>query len=139
MKLTSFKVQDAVAFKQSMKESILSGQTNPLEFYATAKLLTDAIDEVKKDNEVMDCAFDEVAKYGKEKAVINGSVIAQGSRTIFDYTSCGDSVYNELKEKLKAREMFLKGLPPEGAVNPDTGEFIKAPKTSTSNFITVKI
>ena len=122
MELASIQVKDIVAFKEGLKDKILSGEMNPLEYYRTKKLFTEALEDVAKDSEVMGCAFDEIAKYGKEKPVVQGSVIGSGSKTTYDYSTCGDSVWNELKEKIQEREKYLKALPVEGAVSPETGE-----------------
>jgi hypothetical protein len=117
----------------------MEGTINPLEFYRRAKLIEQCIDELKKDADVFDCATTERAKWGKEKPVVNGAVVDTGSRTTYDYESCNDSVYNKLKEDLKAREAYLKALPSQGAVDPDTGELIMPPVKKISEFITVKI
>lgn len=132
-------IEQKELFKATLKDRILDGEMNPMEFYRFAKIATDALDELKKDNEVFDCVMDEIAKYGKEKPVVNGAVITQGSRSTPNYDACNDPVYNELKEQLKAREKFLKGLPPEGTVDPNTGVFINPPTFSTSSYITVKL
>lgn len=132
-------VSDISYLKSSIKQSILNGEKNPLEFYVQAKLLTDLVDDLKKDADIFDCAYSERLKYGKEKPNVNGSVIDISSRTTYDYASCGDPVYDELKDKIKAREQFLKALPPEGTVDPESGVFIKPPVTKESQFFTVKI
>lgn len=135
--LTSLEQKET--FRLQLREKILNGDLNPLEFYSSAKLITDAIEDLKKDPDVFDCATTEIAKYGKEKPTVNGSVITSAQRATPDYDSCGDTVYNDLKAKLKDREQFLKNLPPEGTVNPDTGELIKPPVFKYSTYITVKI
>jgi hypothetical protein len=130
----------AVAYlKSSIKREILNGEKNPLEFYVQAKMLTDLIEDLKKDSEIFDCAYTERLKYGKEKPTVNGSVIDISSRSTPDYNTCGDPVYDELKEKLKAREKFLKNLPPDGTVDPETGLLIKPPVIKESQFVTVKL
>lgn len=125
--------------KQSIKDQILSGYLNPLEFYRQAKIIGDVMEDLKKDRDIFDCVQTEILKYGKEKPTVNGAVVTMSSRTTPDYSSCGDPVYNELKEKIKAREQFLKALPPEGTVDPNTGLLIMPPVTKESQFITVKI
>ncbi len=136
-------VSDITYLKQSIKSSILSGEKNPLEFYVQAKMLTDLVEDLKKDSDIFDCAYTERLKYGKEKPTVNGSVIDISSRSTPDYNTCGDPVYNELKEKLKARELFLKNLPKEGLIvtDPDSGETktIYPPTFKESQFFTVKI
>jgi hypothetical protein len=124
---------------KSIKDQILSGYLNPLEFYRQAKVIIDTVEALKKDPDVFDCAWTEREKYGKEKPKVNGAVIDNGQRTTYDYASCDDPVYNELKEKLKAREKFLQNIPAAGTVDPETGLLIKAPVQKVSTFITVKL
>lgn len=136
--LVEINLADAALFKESWKNAILGGRINPLEFYRQAKLFTLAIDELKKDGEIMDAAFDEIAKHPKGKAEVGGSVLTEGSRCNYDYSSCNDNTWNELKEKLRQREAFLKAIPAGGVVDPETGEFIMHPSVTVSKFITVK-
>jgi hypothetical protein len=124
---------------KSVKDQIVSGYLNPLEFYRQAKIVGDVIEALKKDPDIFDCAFTERAKYGKEKPVINGSTVDTSQRTTYDYGSCCDPVYDKLKEDLKAREKFLQSLPSTGTVDPDTGLLIQAPVQKISTFITVKL
>ncbi|HYH14718.1 MAG TPA: hypothetical protein VD794_05850 [Flavisolibacter sp.] len=127
------------SFKQSVKDKILDGKINPLEFYRQAKLMSECIDELKSDAEIKECAFLEREKWGKEKAKINGSIIDRGSKTTYDYKYCNDSVWNSLKEQLAKREQYLKSLPAQGAVDPESGELVYPPKANVSEYITVKI
>jgi predicted DNA-binding protein YlxM (UPF0122 family) len=138
MSMPTMAEKKELVFK-SVKDQIMSGYLNPLEFYRQAKIVIDTVEALKKDPDIFDCAFTERAKYGKEKPVVNGSTVDTSQRTTYDYASCEDSVYEELKEKLKAREKFLQSLPAAGTVDPETGAFIKAPVQKISTFITVKI
>jgi hypothetical protein len=126
-------------FKQNIKDRVLEGRLNPLEFYRQAKIAGDCIEELKKDADILSCAQDERARYGKEKPSINGSIVDTGSKTTYDFKSCNDPVWNELKEKISEREKLLKALPPEGMADPSTGGIIMPPTSKVSNFITVKI
>lgn len=124
---------------KSTKDQIMAGYLNPLEFYRQAKLFTECIEALKKDPDIIDCAQTEVLKYGKEKPVVNGAVVTMSSRSTPDYSSCGDPVYETLKEQLKAREQFLKSIPSGGVADPETGQIIQAPVVRETSFITVKI
>jgi predicted DNA-binding protein YlxM (UPF0122 family) len=124
---------------KSVKDQIVSGYLNPLEFYRQAKVIGDVIEALKKDPDIFDCAWTEREKYGKEKPTINGATVDTSQRTTYDYASCGDPVYDKLKEDLKAREKFLQALPNTGTVDPETGLLIKAPVQKISTFITVKL
>lgn len=122
-----------------IKNEILEGRLNPLDFYRQAKLFGDMIEELKKDADIFDCAYSERLKYGKQKPTINGSIVDLGSRTTYDYDSCGDPTWKELKEKLKAREQFLKNIPSGGVADPETGLLIEPPTAKVSEFFVVKI
>lgn len=126
-------------FRQSVRDQILNGYMNPLEFYRQAKIVADVIDELKKDPDILDCAQTERLKFGKEKPVVNGAVVDTGSKTTYDYESTGDPVYQELKKKLKDREAFLKAIPAGGIIDPETGQLLMPPVQKISNFITVKV
>lgn len=129
-------------FKQSVKDQILNGYLNPLEFYRQAKIVGECIEELKKDPEIYDCAYTEREKYGKEKPKVNGAVIDNGSRTTYNYKSCNDPEYNRLEKELEDRKAFLKALKePLTVVDTASGETvtIQPPTLTISNFITVKI
>jgi hypothetical protein len=136
-------IQQKELFKERVRDQIVNGTLNPLEFYRQAKLITDCVDDLKKDGEVMDCAMSEIAKYGKEKPSINGSIVDKGSKTTYDYKVCGDKVWEDLKEQLAVREKFLKAIPSGGLVvtDPSTGETVTLmpPMAKVSEYITVKI
>ena len=131
----------AEIFKRSMRDQILSGHTNPLEFYRQAKIVAEAIEELKKDPDILDCAVTERQKWGKEKATVNGSVMDVQQRTTYDYDSCGDPVYDKLKKEVKEREAFLKAIKEPTTLVMDGGEAvtIMPPTQKISQFITVKI
>lgn len=126
-------------FIETIKEKILEGKLNPLEFYRQAKIIVESVEELKKDSEIFECASTEIAKYGKEKPSINGAVVTQGSRSTYDYESTGDPVWKELKEKIQEREKFLKAIPSGGTVDPDSGLLLQPPTVKVSEFITVKL
>lgn len=122
---------------------------NPLEVAEKIKVMEEIIEGVKKDKRYKDYALDEIAKYGKEGYVSpNGVKIEQmtaGGK--YDFSKCEDIVWQELNfklqsitEQLKAREAFLKTLPPFGLVVTDqeTGEtntiYPPAPPAQTTTY-----
>lgn len=128
--------------KGAIKDQILSGYLNPLEFYRQAKIVADVVEELKKDPDIFDAAWTEREKYGKGKAVINGATIDCQQRTTHNYKLCNDPEYNRLYQALKDREAFLKSLKePITIVDTQTGETatIQPPTITISNFFTVKI
>lgn len=132
-------IEQKESLKLSLREAVLNGEVNPLDFYRIAKLISDVIDELKADPDIFDCAWQERNKYGKAKAIVNGAVVEIAQRSTPDYRSCNDSAYNKLKEQLSAREKFLKNIPAQGAVDPETGELIMPPVMRVTSYVTVKI
>lgn len=126
-------------FKLAIKEQILNGYLNPLEFYRQAKIAAECIEELKKDPDVFDCAMEEINKYGKEKPNVKGAIVSASHRSNYNYESTGDPIWKELKQKLQEREKFLKAIPSAGTVDPDTGVLIMPPTVTETQFITVKI
>lgn len=127
---------------KAVKDQILQGYVNPLEFYRQAKVMEEVIDALKKDPDIFDCAYTEREKYGKEKPKINGATIDTQQRTNYDYKACNDPVWNRLKEELSAREAFLKTIKePLTTVDTATGDTvtIQPPTLKISNFFTVKL
>lgn len=85
------------------------GFNNPAEGLILAKKLTE-IAELIKEN-LQDAASNEL-KLGKgEKANLFGCVINEQMVGVrYSYKECGDPVWNELNEKMKNREAFLKTI-----------------------------
>lgn len=128
-----------------LRELILSGYINPLKFYKWQKQIVDALEALRKDDQIKDAAIDEIKKYPKGKATVDGSVITSTQRATYHYDTCGDSEWFEfqkekkaIEEKIKEKEALLKALPVNGMVHPDTGEMILPPMVEVKEIITVK-
>lgn len=132
-------IEQREQLKHSLRDAVLNGEVNVLDFYRIAKLVTDVMDELKKDPDIFDCAWQERNKYGKEKAIVNGAVIDVAQKSTPDYRSCNDSTYNRLREELSAREKFLKAIPSQGTVDPESGELIMPPVMKVTGYVTVKL
>lgn len=113
----------------------LSETGNPLEVMIKLKAFKNIVDSAIK--QVEEDSITEADKYGKgEHKIMNvGFQVKDGSRR-YDFTN--DSTYNDLKQQLKDREAFLKGITKE-MVDPETGELIQPPVINyTKESITVK-
>ena len=118
-------------------EAALSGNNDPVEIEIILKAMEETITLIRKDERFKSALYSELSKYGKEAFQKNGVKVAiRKGRTFYDYSYCNDSVWDglkdkqdDLKEKIKTRENFLKSIDTTETlpVNPETGEEIHAP------------
>lgn len=115
-------------------EPAKNGHVNPLETFAKLKAINEmtakAMDLIKPE------AMTELDKYGKGGKDSDAFKIETINRTGYDFSTCNDSVWNDLQselialaERIKKRETFLKSLT-EPVVNHETGELITPPTTT---------
>ena len=117
------------------------GIIDPVKLAVYLKSIEETIKAIKDHYVVKDAIDEGVSLYPEKKFDAFGAEITKTSRTTYDYSSCGDSVYDNLvseqakqKEIIKAREGVLKA-----GVDPATGEQFAPPKPSTTEFITIKL
>ncbi len=128
-------------------EEVLSGNRNPLELEIMLKNLEDTINAIRKNQTFTDCVMNEVDKYPEKTFAFKGVKITKTVRRTYDFSVCGDSEYDELieeqaaiKEKIKAREEFLKTLKPEFQIaDAKTGNILNCPLIYTTEGISVKL
>jgi len=136
-------------FKRMLKAEILNGQTELLPTLAKLTIAMRSIEDTLKDEDVERAMVNELSQYSsKEETSINGVKFnLQETGTKYHYKDSGDPVWNdldkqiqELTEKRKARETFLKAIPYESnVVDAETGLYLtRPPKTSTTKVV-VKI
>lgn len=110
---------------------LVEGEVNPLEFITKLKGLQQALSIVEKDKDVRDTVLREIYKHGKQATWSGATIATRETGVRYDYTACGDPVYNDLArqrealdKRLKEREAFLKTVPADGAtlVWDETGE-----------------
>lgn len=123
-----------------VKQEILSGNTNALRVAVQIKSLEEILKALKEDPEIKDCIMSEANLYPEKVIEIYGCKVEKSSRTVYDYSNCGDPVYNDLieqKEKLdeiiKARQAVIKS-----GVNPETGETFYPPQTKRTEFLKIE-
>lgn len=116
-------------------EPAKNGLTSPLETFAKLKAINEmtakAMELIKPE------ALTELERYGKGGKDSDAFKIETADRTDYDFSTCNDSVWNDLqlqlsyiKECIKKRETFLKSLT-EPVANPETGELITPPNRKT--------
>jgi hypothetical protein len=134
---------DREALVQQVRDSILSGESNPLDAEIALKGLEDMIDLIRKS--IRTYVIDEAVKFGKTFDHA-GATVTIIERKTYDFSQCGDEYYNGVKaaenaakEAAKEREKFLRTIPYEGVVLPGTGEVVNAPTFTTADIIQIKI
>lgn len=125
---------------------INDGEIDVIKAIATIRAVQEALDKVT--NELKPLVINELHKYSsKEKIISHGTeFILKEAGVKYDYSKCGDTVWNnldaeikKLSEEKKEREKFLKSIKDMMiVVDATTGEVceIKAPtKTSTTTYV----
>lgn len=138
---------DVMAFSESIKNSLTNGDIDPLEMALYFK----AMDEISKSvkDTLTQMAVSEAEKYGKTFQFKGAEISIREMGTKYDFTDSGDiklqsisDSINELSEKRKERENFLKTLKePLVAVDDETGETytMYPPKKSSTTGIAIKL
>lgn len=133
-------------FSDSLLNSLIFGEINPLEMDGRLKALEDLIKIVRSSEELSEGMLIEAEKYG-QKSFEEGNFKYQIKEvgTKYDFSQCNDSELNDLTEKIKElsaakkeRETMLKSINPEFPVYGNDGtQLERATKTSTTKVITL--
>lgn len=135
-------------FKRGIKAEILANEQNPLPILVQLKMAEKTISEILKDDEIDEHFLNEYLLYDKdEKVVVNGATLTKSETGVkYDFDGCGDQIYNDLvkemndlKEKIKERETYLKTIPAEGTVCPVNGNYINRAVKSSKTKVIVKL
>lgn len=149
-KIPASKEEQAV-LSSAMINSVLDGEIDPIKAVVQAKSLVETLTLSIKDKGVNDLVLREVEKYGKQTSKDGATIAIKEVGSKWDYSECGDPIYNrlsakkaEIEEKLKEREALLKATKePRTEVDEETGEVytVNPPsKSSTTSYaITFKI
>jgi len=108
-------------FAQSVIKGIKDGLSDPLKIHYQVKCMEDIIKNITSDADYKSMTLDEAAKYGKTFDHYNARFEVKEMGVKYDYSVCFDPVYNKLKaqltvleDEIKAREKYLKAIPPSG-------------------------
>jgi hypothetical protein len=112
-------------------KNLCKGNFDPLEIFIASKRAIEFFTTIQET--VKEKAVEQVQKYGAESMNKFDCTITQGSvYTKYHYINCNDPEYNELtlemaelNKKIKAREVFLKGLKEPQTIVTADGEVIK--------------
>jgi hypothetical protein len=135
------------SFVHMVKNEVLSGEINKLQFLAQLKAIEVCIDSLRTDKDIDRAIVDEFDREGINILDTQFASFKKGEfGTRYNYDNCNDQKLKELNQKykmigeeLKARENWLKSLKEESYLD-DTGEVIYPPsKTSTTKIsVTLK-
>jgi hypothetical protein len=134
-------------FAQSVINSLKEGLTDPLKVHLQVKCLEDIVKQLTTHPEYKDLTLEEASKHGKSFELHNAKFEIKEAGVKYDYSNCGDPVYNELAQKMaelekeiKDRQAFLKAVKPGTEILVEDEVVILYPpvKTSTTS-ITVNL
>lgn len=118
--------------RELMKNSLADGEVNPIEAVVKAKSMYEVLSSFLKDDDVKELVVNECEKYGKGEtpSFAGAKVQVKETGVKWDYTDCGDPVYDslalqmeELKRLMKEREAYLKTITVRKTeVDEETGE-----------------
>jgi len=130
------------------KDSIMSGNQDPLKVAVHLKALEELISKLRKDEQIQDYILEQSLKQGEKTFSIYGAEISiREMGTKYDYSICNDSLleglYNQmavLKKQIKDRESTLKTIKEDKPLISLEGEILNPPlKTSKTGIaITLK-
>lgn len=134
-------------FAQSVVNGLKEGFSDPLKVHLQVKCMEDLIKQITSHPDYKDLTLDEAAKYGKSFEHYNAKFEIKEMGVKYDYSNCGDPIYNrlaeelaELEKKVKERQAFLKAVQPGTELLIEDEVIILYPpvKTSTTS-ITVNL
>lgn len=117
-------------------DAVTNGNVNPMEADVLLKSLENILKAVRTNGLFKECLQDEVDKYPEKSFSFNGANYTRSTRKVYQYGE--DPIWNEINEKKKEREGFLKNIPEGGAGDPITGELIHRPSTKKTDVLTIR-
>lgn len=123
-------------FASRLLNSVMNGSINPVDLDILLKSIENTIAIVRKDNDFKECLNDELYKYHEKTIDFANCEITKAQSTTRDYKE--DSVWCDLKDKLKAREELLKLSEKQSIVDGETGEEVNPVTVKHSEYIRYK-
>lgn len=108
-------------FVEQVIYNIEEGNQDPLKIHLQVKCLEDIIKQLTSHPLYKESLISEAQKFGKSFEHHNAKFEIKEMGVKYDYSNCGDRIYNELAfkkaeldEKIKEREKLLKSVPLSG-------------------------
>lgn len=137
------------SFTLGVIDALQSGEVDPLKVHLQVKCMESIIKLLNENTIYKKSILDAAEKYGEKSfEFMNSKVEIKEMGTKYDYSQCGDTVWEMLEQKassaasdLKERETFLKTVPSKGLQVLDelTGEMITVYPPSKSSTTSVAI
>ena len=130
------------------KDSIMSGDQDPLKVAVHLKALEELISKLRKDEQIQNYTLEQALKEGEKTFKIYGAEISIREMGVkYDYSICNDALLGELygemhalKVKIKDRETMLKTISEDNPAISLDGEVLNPPmkRSKTGLAITLK-
>ncbi len=116
--------EQRASFVADLVDKLQDGLADPVKVHLQVKKMEDLLNQIKENQDYKDLVMEEAVKYGKKFEMYGASFEIRSGASRYDYSN--DAQHANLKEQLKQREAFLKGVPASGieTVTKD-GEVVK--------------
>jgi len=142
--------QDRQELANLLLQRIYQGIENPLQVHVKLKELEDLIKQIMSNKDYKDMLLTEGSKHGKSFTFAGNECKVMETGVKYDYSVCNDPDWNQLdadinnlKEKQKERETFLKTIRPCGLniFDEETGETyeLNPPVKTSSTTISITL
>lgn len=136
------------SFALGIVDALQNGEADPLKVHLQVKCMESIIKLLNENTIYKKSILEAAEKHGKSFEFMNSKVEIKEMGTKYDYSQCGDTVWQMLEQKagsaaddLKQRETFLKTVPSKGmqVLDEGTGEMITIYPPSKSSTTSVAI
>ena len=107
------------AFAQGVVNGLKEGHSDPLKVHLQVKCMEDLIKQITSHPDYKELTLEEASKYGKSFEHYNAKFEVKEMGVKYDFSQCGDPIYDklaeelaELEKKVKDRQAFLKSVQP---------------------------
>lgn len=138
--------QQVKDFARKVKEEVLSGFADPLEFYIRWKAISAMFELVEKDADIKAAVLKEAEKHGKSFDFHGARVTIKEAGVRYDFSQCGCADWHfhanaveSHKNNLRNVEDFLKHVPETGTADPETGEIVYPPARKSTTIVSIEL
>lgn len=134
-------------FAGMVKDEVMAGYIDPLQFYIRMKAMELLQKEIMDDPDIRAAVMKEADHYNAKTFDAFGAKITVKEVGVrYDFTQCGSADWeqrnrwaNEHAEARKKIEDFLKKVPDTGMADPETGEIVYPPARKSTTSVTVEL